>query len=275
MYPFSSVNELSQMKDSQIDAKDILSFACDCKWAKIDSTKRPALTPQGDAIVSLKNNNLYSEYLRLMLADYIMTIIPIWGNRIPYGRSEATIFMTKDEKACFYEAKLLNEQPNPDVVSWWDRISDYFRSKDDENKTAIGRQGERCTIKYERKRTLVAPKWMSIESNLSGYDIMSQIGKDDNRPMLIEVKASIDKLDNAYFHITSREWLTAQASASYEFHLWCLNEEIKKLAVIKPHLVELYIPTNNHSGEWESVKIPFSCFRKEFKEIELKELHYE
>ena len=273
IYPFSSVSELSQSRASQIDTEDILSFVCDCRWAEIDTNGRPILTTQGYAIVSLNNN--YTEYLRLMLADYIINIIPIWGNRIPYGRSEAAIFMTKDEKACFYEANLLKKQPDAEVVSWWDKISDDLRAKDNEHKTVIGRQGEQYSINYERERTSVEPNWVSIDSNLSGYDIRSQIGKSDSRPMLIEVKTSLEKLDNAYFHITSREWLTAQASGSYMFYLWCLYGAKRKLAIISPYLVKPYIPTNNQSGEWESVKIPFSCFRKEFKEIGLKELSYE
>lgn len=54
---------------------------------------------------------------------------------------------------------------------------------------------------------------------------------------------------------------------TYVFHLWCLSNSKKMLAVISPDELLPYIPTNNLEGQWESAKIPFSCFEGQFVEI--------
>lgn len=267
LYPFDSVKELSLIRIFQLDTENIFSLACACNWAFLDTAGHPALTERGHEIVALDKQNQNIQYFRIMLTDYIMKICPIWRNRIPYGRAEAVIFMTKDEKSCFCEANLLAEQPSSDIVNWWDEIAYDLRARNDEQYTIIGRKGEQLTINYERERTSVIPKWVSIDSNLSGYDVKSQIDRNDRTPILIEVKTSMEKLGNACCHISSREWLTAQASDSYVFYLWCLNSEVKKLAIILPQLLEPFIPTNNQSGEWESVRIPFICFEDKFLEV--------
>ena len=48
----------------------------------------------------------------------------------------------------------------------------------------VGRKGERLTLQYEELRTNVKPDWRSIETNLSGYDVLSQRSKTDNTPLL-------------------------------------------------------------------------------------------
>ena len=108
---------------------------------------------------------------------------------------------------------------------------------------------------------------MSIDSNLAGYDIKSQMSKDNSGPLLIEVKASTFALGQAEFHITSHEWNVALTSRAYVFHLWCLFGNKKMLAIISPSDVMPYIPTNNLEGQWESANIPFSCFENKFVEI--------
>lgn len=108
---------------------------------------------------------------------------------------------------------------------------------------------------------------MSVESNLAGYDIKSRMGKDNPNVLLIEVKASTFALSQAAFHVTSHEWGVALTSAAYVFHLWCLHGNEKMLATISPNDIQPYIPTNNLNGEWESTRIPFSCFINKFTEI--------
>lgn len=82
-----------------------------------------------------------------------------------------------------------------------------------------------------------------------------------------EVKASTYALGQAVFHVTSHEWNVALTSRAYVFHLWCLSDSKKMLAVISPDELLPYIPTNNLEGKWESAKIPFSCFEGQFVEI--------
>ena len=202
-----------------------------------------------------------------MLTDYVLKCAPIWANRIPYGRREATIFMTKDERACFADAGLISDHLDAGIIDWWDTIATHIRMQTKQSKIGTGRLGERNTIKYERSRTNIDPMWMSIDSNLLGYDIKSQVSKNDPGTLLIEVKASTFTLSRAEFYVTSNEWNVAITSGAYVFHLWCLSDGKKMLAILSPDEILPYIPTNNLDGQWETVKIPFLCFEDKFVEI--------
>lgn len=175
--------------------------------------------------------------------------------------------MSKDEKACFTDAGLLSDHLDPGIITWWDIIATKIRTQDQQAKNETGRLGERNTIKYERNRTNSEPIWMSIDSNLAGYDIKSRVSEDSSDILLIEVKASTYALGQAVFHVTSHEWNVALTSRAYVFHLWCLSDSKKMLAVISPDELLPYIPTNNLEGQWESAQIPFSCFEGQFVEI--------
>ena len=109
---------------------------------------------------------------------------------------------------------------------------------------------------------------MSIDSNLCGYDIKSQISNTDLTPLLIEVKASASPVDKAYFYITEREWNTALVSDEYRFYLWCLSSGKKRLAILDVQEVSHFIPDNHLSGRWELVRIPFSAFDNRFIEVD-------
>ncbi len=265
-YRFSSLTELTYTKITSLNAEDLFEFSQNCGWVCENETM-PAITSRGKGILNLYDQGLHIGLKRTMLMDYVLTVSPIWANRIPYGRSEAAIFMTKDEKACFSEAGLLSERLDPGIVEWWDTVADKIRAKTQQEQNDTGRIGERNTIQYERDRTSFEPKWMSVDSNLAGYDIQSKVSSDDQSALLIEVKTSTSSLEQAYFHVTSHEWAVAQASSAYVFHLWCLSGKKRLLAIISPEDIFSYIPTNNLSGEWESAKIPFSSFKRNFVEI--------
>lgn len=265
-YNFSSLSELAYSKVASISAEDIFGFSSNCGWVS-ENEYGLALTKRGIGLLQLQTQGLVVDLKRQMLADYVLKAAPIWTNRIPYGRREASIFMSKDEKACFADAGLLSDHLNPGVVAWWDKIALQIRTQTQQANSETGRLGERNTITYERSRTNSEPIWMSIDSNLAGYDIKSCVNKDSSDTLLIEVKASTYALGQATFHVTSHEWNVALTSGAYVFHLWCLSSNKKMLAIISPSEVLPYIPTNNLDGQWESAKIPFSCFRDKFVEI--------
>lgn len=265
-YSFSSLSELAYSKIVSISAEDIFSFSASCGWVS-ENENALILTKHGTGLLRLQAQGLLINLKRQMLADYVLKTAPIWSNRIPYGRREATIFMSKDEKACFTDAGLLSDHLDPGIITWWDTIATKIRIQDQQAKNETGRLGERNTIKYERNRTNSEPIWMSIDSNLAGYDIKSRVSEDCSDILLIEVKASTYALGQAVFHVTSHEWNVALTSRAYVFHLWCLSDSKKMLAVISPDELLPYIPTNNLEGQWESAKIPFSCFEGQFVEI--------
>lgn len=265
-YRFSSLVELSYSKIAFINAEDIFTFASECGWVG-ENDNTLFLTHRGSDLLRLQEQGLVNALKRQMLTDYVLKASPIWSNRIPYGRREAAIFMTKDEKACFIEAGLLSEQLDSSIIDWWDTIASQIRARAQQVKNVTGRIGERNTMQYEKIRTAFEPKWMAVDSNVAGYDVQSRQSKDNPETLLIEVKASTLTLNQASFYISSHEWNVALTSTAYFFYLWCLSGNKKLLAIISPDEMQPYIPTNNLDGEWESAKIPFSCFEDKFVEI--------
>lgn len=221
-YHFSSLSELAYSKIASISVEDLFTFSHNCGWVCEDENI-PALTERGEGLLRLQEQGLLIELKRQMLMDYCKKVAPIWSKRIPYGRREATIFMSKDEEACFSETGLLSEQLDSEIIVWWDTLANQIRTQGQKAKNDIGRIGERNTIKYERIRTGFEPTWISVDSNLAGYDIKSVLDKENPNLLLIEVKASTSTLSQAVFHVTSHEWSVASTSTAYVFHLWCLK----------------------------------------------------
>ena len=247
----------------QIPYENLYDLSAKCKWIHKEE-KKICISEKGNEILNNQTDQRAS--LRKMIFDYACCYKPIWGYRIPYGRKEASLMMSKDESSCFFEAGLLSSVPDQRIISWWDELASEFRMQSEERKNSIGRTGELLTIAYEEQRTGMKPRWISIDSNLAGYDIISQISDTEAAPLLIEVKSSEQSINNACFYISSNEWNTAFSSANYRFYLWLIDTQ-KRLAIISPQMIEKYIPVNSDVGEWISAKIPFNVFESEFQLI--------
>lgn len=259
---YSEIHALYRISD--IDVDDLVEMLTICKLV-VKRSNSMTLSEAGiKALVDISVK--YEKGIRVILCEYILHTEPLWSKRIPYGRCEATTFMTKDEKSCFYEAGLLDEEPDYGVVLWWDKLSEIIRKRVDALKNEVGRSGEACTIAFENERVGKKPKWKSIDSNMLGYDIMSVVSTDDNTPLLIEVKTSTDDMEHAYFHVSSNEWRVATHAAKYAFYLWNLHNGKKNLAIVNLNDINPHIPENKESGEWESAKIPFESFMDKFTE---------
>lgn len=248
---------------SPVSIDTLMDLALTCRWIARNNGLF-VLCKQGQKLVNTKE---FAERTRIILSDYVYYFTPAWARRIPYGRQEAFIFMTKDEQACFYEAGLMDEYPEKAVIGWWDQISSFLRRTEEERNTEVGRKGEQLTILYEQKRTGRQPQWISLDTNLSGYDLISQQTKEDSSSLLIEVKSSEKSISTADFFVSVNEWHTASNTENYKFYLWCFYGGKKQLAVITPRQLFHYIPTNNKSGEWQTVRIPFASFSEAFREI--------
>lgn len=267
-YEISNEELLWSVNSSQIDTAWIIETAHKCKW--IDRNNKVfRLTNRGYTLFT-NNETFNKDTLRDMLYDYITSYCSAWSYKIPVGRSEAILIMTEDEKACFFEAGLLDENPDYSIVEWWDKLSLVIRKNSDERKSQIGRKGERLTILSETARTGMKPQWISIDSNLAGYDVLSRVSREDESALLIESKASEANIEGAYCHITANEWHTARNSKCYKFYFWLIGAS-NELAILDPYQIAPYIPTNNATGTWESVKIPFSSFSEHFKNTNIKD----
>ncbi len=202
---------------------------------------------------------------RRILEQYILQIKPIWSARIPFGRQEASVHMSMDETRCFMEAGLLTMPPSMAAIEWWDRIATKIRKIHDQRKNEIGRIGERLSIAYETKRTGIIPTWQAIETNLSGYDLISRRNKVDHTRLMIEVKATTALISESSFHISRNEWDVAllNENDNYVFHLWYIGNDYR-IAIISPKQLSPFIPTDGICSRWESVEIQFSAFLKQF-----------
>ena len=249
---------------NEVNRDSVLSFLRQIHWIH---HKPPTLsiTPTGLLVLSLFDGNTISHELwKVILDNYIRTCSPIWSKRIPYGRKEAFLFMNKEEKRCFVSAGLINSY-DKNVISWWDTIANMERQQLSAQQEEAGRTGEYLTMAYEKIRTGKEPDWCSVETNLSGYDILSYRDNNNSARILIEVKSSDLPVSDASFHVSKREWEISQLSNNqgrYFFYLWSLQDN--SLAIVPQNEVFPHIPTNNSSGQWLDVKIPFSVFFDHF-----------
>jgi len=242
-----------QKKYSVSTSAATLSLATALNWVATSTDGLLVVTEKGKRAV-LGNNRV--EKLRNQLKSYILEEKPFWATRIFMGRKETLPFLSAEVEQCFEEAELMQGFDDT-VTKWWDEVGSVFRNITDEKLLEIGRQGERESLKYEEKRTKVKPKWQAIDTNASGYDILSRVDEDNPTKLKIEVKASTRPYSDATIHITRNEWDVADISlTTYTFHIWLLSEQPPKLITASVDSVKKHIPMDNGCGSWESVEIP-------------------
>lgn len=201
---------------------------------------------------------------RLLLSAYVRNKIPGWAFRIPAGRKETCAVLTLDEKKCFQAAGLLRNMPDDPIVQWWQDLASFIRSISQERNTETGTCGEQLSLRYERNRTGMEPKWIAFETSFAGYDILSVNSSTDTTPRPIEVKSSSQSMEKATFFFSDNEWSAAQRQLDrYHIHLWSRASGFQ-LADISARLLAPHIPNNRKNGVWKSVEIPFSAFSSYF-----------
>jgi len=265
-----SCTDLPQIKlPFGVGLETSLSFAVQCAWVRIiDGIIE--FTKDGLLIEKSFNGEMISKKLwKTILSQYISVCQPAWSKRIPYGRKEAFYFMNEEEQRCFIEADLIENQEE-DVIAWWDRIAEEQRIKANTLLDDIGRIGERLTLKFEELRTGIRPKWISVDSNVSGYDILSTRSRVDTDAILIEVKTSVQRFDKAYAVISRHEWDVASLQNNkerYFFYIWNTESHRNMLAIVPAEEMKMYIPVDSNSGRWDIVRIPFNSFADKFIEV--------
>ena len=242
----------------------MLALATRCGWIGINEQLGLDVTEMGSRVQALTG---VEDKLRQQIKDFIQAVQPAWANLVPAGRAEALPFMPEAARQCFREAGLVESPPSDAVISWWDHLSAAARGRVSDYLAQVGRAGERCSIKFEENRVGRRPKWQSIESNKSGFDLLSVFEASDPLELQIEVKASERPIPYAAFHVSRNEWEVATISERFVFHVWSLTQSGKKLAILRPSEIESHIPTENGEGKWESVVIPFKAFAAVFNRI--------
>lgn len=242
-------------------AEGVLALSTRCGWIGINEQLGLDVSDMGRRVQVLGSAE---QRLRQQIKDFIQTIQPVWARLLPAGRAEALPFMPEPARQCFLEAGLCGAPPSDDIISWWDDIAAAARGRAADYFAQIGREGERCSIAYEERRVGRRPEWQAIESNKSGFDLLSITAAASPTDLQIEVKASMRPVNAATFHLTRNEWAVAQTAEEYVFHVWSITESEKRIAVLSRNDVAAHVPVNNGAGEWETVEIPCRVFQEAF-----------
>jgi Domain of unknown function (DUF3883) len=201
----------------------------------------------------------YRSCIRAVILDH-----SIWSKSITLGRSRFFGQLSRDELLCFRAASLANDPPDREVVVWWDEMAAASRQDLSAKALARARQAEELTLMREISRLTSLgiqrqPKWIAIEDNTAGYDVLSfDLGEYEPKNRLIEVKSTV--ASPLRFFLTRNEWEKAlKYGDSYHFHVWDMSPEEPRLyertaAQIAPH-----IPKDEERGKWANAEIPLGA----------------
>ncbi|MCR4522516.1 DUF3883 domain-containing protein [Bosea sp. 47.2.35] len=170
----------------------------------------------------------------------------------------------RDIRSVFREAKLLEDPPSSDDISWWDTIQGRVRLNFDQERLARARQAEALSLASERAELVRLgierlPVWMAIDDNTVGYDVLSYRPTPTGESnLLIEVKSTI--ASPLRFYITRNEWENAdQVGEAYIFHVWDMEKNPAVLHVRTVEQIRPHIPLDNAKGKWKTAEIPIGA----------------
>ncbi|WP_439570751.1 DUF3883 domain-containing protein [Sphingomonas sp.] len=207
------------------------------------------------------------DFYRICLADVLVLELPEWARLVTLGRGRFIKRLKaaeyRDIRSLFRQAHLLDEPPSEDNIAWWDALQSHVRSQQNQDAMRRARIAEKLTLDFEAARLSMLgidtpPRWMAIEDNTVGYDVLSYWPGDFgpvNR--LIEVKSTI--ASPLRFNVTRNEWDQASAfGEAFIFHIWDLKPDPpvlyeRTVAQVAPH-----IPDDNEEGKWTNALIPVS-----------------
>lgn len=245
---------------SAMISAEIVAVAQETGWIRAAEDGTAVLTPQGTRLLILGG---YESMLRQALLDHIDASGPPWVQCAAFGRSRVLAFAGGGIAQVIVEAGLACGF-HDDVVAFWDALAARAHGLRDASLSRIGRKGERLTIAHEEARTGKTPKWVAINNNADGYDVLSIVGDGDLRSLSIEVKTTTQGV-SGYIHLTHNEWEMAQERFAHLFHLWDIQREPPRLAKITVAEMAAHIPTNAGYGRWETVCVPFRTFSGMFE----------
>lgn len=228
-------------------------------WTEINDTGLLVPTVRGQSIRAMPRTE---ERLREALLDLVDATDPPWIQGARFGRRHVLQYSPPEIAQVCREAGLATGSV-PEVVAFWDLLAARARGLHDVRLNETGRQGERLTLQYEERRTGKPARWIALDSNADGYDVLSSVSDSDGAPLCIEVKASRAGLTGD-FYVTRNEWDTAQDLLNFAVHLWDLSASHPRLAVVDIQGLAAHVPHDKGEGRWESVCIPFSSFAAVF-----------
>jgi hypothetical protein len=246
-------------KIGSVRSELVLRTSQEMGWVAAGESGEATLTVLGARI--LEQTDAKARFRRALL-DYVEREKPSWVEQACFGRIKVVTFAPEAIRQIIDECGLTTGFDD-ETVAFWDMLAAMARGQRDDSFTRIGREGERLSLKHEERRTGVKPKWVAVDSNSKGYDVLSVASRVDMSKCTIEVKASSIGLGGR-FHLTRNEWDVATRGRNHLFHLWDLTASPPRLAVITTEQMSQHMPLNAGSGEWESVEVPMSAFGAEF-----------
>ncbi len=237
------------------DTDKILEICQHCNWVKVNNSGVIEVGENGAIIAQYDSAVLR---LREQIKSAILIYQPPWAKKLKDGRNEAKKVFPKGVSQCFKEGGLFDDW-NEDLIDWWDDLAQTVRAQRNEELLKVGRKAEKLSMDYELERTDQMPIWQSLDSNYSGFDILSVLDSSDLRKKKIEVKGTSLRLKEAYFILSRNEWDTAKKAGNYFFHLWLIKDP-PNLIEVDALSIEPHIPSDNEQGSWQQTKIPFNIF---------------
>lgn len=243
-----------------IPTAKVLETAQALNWLQADATSTAELSPTGSRLFAITG---YEAQLRQALLDYIDIERPSWIQNASFGRSRVLSFAGSQIAQVFSEAGLADGTDEA-VVAFWDALAARARGQRDDKLNEIGRAGERLTIQFEKNRTGRTPRWIAIDNNADGYDVLSVVDATDHKQLTIEVKTSTQGTFG-FAMLTRNEWEMAMESDAHVFHLWNLRDPAApKLAIVSNKNILDHLPLDQGMGLWDCTKIPFAAFKDIF-----------
>lgn len=236
----------------------LISTAKKIGWIREDQFATLMVTDKGKKIVEIEKSNPQKR-LQIQIQHMIEELLPKWGATIIQGRKAFFNYAPLEVVQCFSEANLFDTY-DLDALRLWDTLASLYRKDKDLNNVIIGREGEYLSYCYEKKRTGETPRWISLEYEGLGYDILSRRSSTLAEKLLIEVKTSKQAWDNAVFHLTRNEWNILSNSDCALVHLWSISQSPPLFSIISIEDLRPHVPLDQGNGQWSDMECKFSFF---------------
>lgn len=197
--------------------------------------------------------------LRFQITKLLKKEDPLWASSAVQGRQALAGYAPPEVVQCFREADLLTGEED-EIVTWWDELACRYRAAQDERYVEIGRRGEKLTVELEKCRTGRKPKWIALDYDNAGYDIVSCVSPDDSRPLVIEVKTSVQQWARADFYLSRSQWDTLIHEKHATIHLWSVWEDVPLHSSVPMLELRPHIPSDCGDGQWHKCRVPFDAF---------------
>jgi len=226
-------------------------------WSQETSDLALQVTENGRELLSQSETDIRLRHLIMTLVEQQL---PTWASASVMGRGAVKKYASPEVLQCLRESGLFDSSEQ-DVINWWDKIAGWFRGQRDEARTETGRRGERLSFNFEEKRIGHAPVWTALEHASAGYDLLSSVSSSDFTPLLIEVKSSRLRWNEAVFFLTRNEWNVLSRESSSILHIWSLASCPEMLSVVSLADLGVHIPEDCGDSQWQTLMCPYLAFQ--------------